>query len=507
MNNGKICVSIFSEKADELEALLRRAETLADVVELRFDGLDIEQRRIAFQKLSSEKQVLLTMRPKEQGGRAAIDLNSRTAFWMEFALHKGFDQTKVWIDQEYDLLPQRDLMFWIDDCFVIRSKHYLEGQIADLPKAYETVVSDKEVGKIAVAVDDAAKCIPIWKLLEKATAAGKRVIPIAMGEAGKWTRILGPAYGAFLTYGSLETGAETAAGQISAEDMIDFFRVRELDRDTSVFGLLAGNTSYSISPWMHNAAFKAAGLNSVFVPFQTQDLETFIARMVRPETREIDLNLAGLSVTNPHKETIIPFLDEIDETAERIGAVNTVKIVDGRLIGFNTDAKGFISTLTTAMPELAGARIALFGAGGAARACLHTLRAEGAVVTVFARNEEKGKALAKQFGAEYEPSAGDRMMSDDFDAVVNATPLGTKGSNEKFTVLTAARLSGLKFVYDLVYNPAETRLMREAADAAVPSLGGMEMIVAQGAEQFEIWTGHTAPIAEMRAAAEKKLAL
>src|SRR5688500_14648098 len=155
---------------------------------------------------------------------------------------------------------------------------------------------------------------------------------------------------------------------------------------------------------MHNAAFKKAGLNAVFVPLQTADVGTLINRMVRPETREVELNFAGFSVTNPHKEAIIEFLDEIDETAADIGAVNTVKIEGGRLYGYNTDAHGFISTLKSKAGDLTGSRVAVFGAGGAARACVYSLVKEGATVTVFARNEEKAAVLSAKFGVARESS-------------------------------------------------------------------------------------------------------
>ena len=504
MSEKKICVSVFAETADELVSKLRRAEADADVIELRFDGLDPEGIRNAFAHLRSDKQLLLTMRPKEQGGRSARNATERVGFWTEYALHKTIDHRSIWVDQEHDLLPQKEFMFWLDQFFVVRSKHYFEGHIADLNKAYDALASDSEVAKIAVSSKDVLDTIGIWRLLQRANEENKRLIPIAMGEAGKWTRVLGPAYGAFMTYASLESGGETAAGQITVEDMKQTFRVPDLDRETSVYGIIAANTSYSVSPWMHNAAFRSAGLNSVFVPLQTTDIEGFLTRMVKPVSREIELNFAGFSVTNPHKETIIPLLDEVDDTARAIGAVNTVKVNDGKLTGYNTDAQGFIASLKPAYGELAGTRVALFGAGGAARACVKALRDAGATVTIFARNQTKGQALAEEFSATCESSAGDRIMGDEFDIVVNSTPLGM-GTNSNFAVLTAPQLRGLKLVYDLVYNPSETRLMREAKTAGVAAIGGLEMLIAQGAEQFKIWTGLEAPIEEMRVAVEKRL--
>ncbi|HMQ04030.1 MAG TPA: shikimate dehydrogenase [Pyrinomonadaceae bacterium] len=505
MNECKICVSVIANTGNEMVALMRRAEPLADVIELRCDRLPMEEFRDLFENLTSEKQLLLTLRPKREGGESAADLQERIGFWMQYALHQSVDHGSVWIDHEHDLIPEKEFMFWVDKCFVIRSKHYLEGVNADLDKAYSTVTAANEVGKLAVFVNDAVDALSIWKVLEKANAEGKRFIPIAMGEAGKWTRVLGPAYGAFMTYASLESGSETAPGQISASDLIDTFRVREITPQHSVYGLIAAATDYSVSPWMHNAAFKTADIPSVFVPFQTSDVEKFVRQMVLPAIREVDLNFGGFSVTNPHKGSILAFMDELDPSAERIGAVNTVKVEEDKLKGFNTDAFGFISTLKDAYGSVEGTRVAVFGAGGAARACIVGLLDEGAQVGLFARNEEKGKTLAEEFGIAWEHIVGDRRMADEFDIVVNATPLGTQGGRSNFCVLTAAALEGIKLVYDLVYNPSETRLMKEAKEAGVPTIGGMEMLIAQGAKQFEIWTGRNAPVDAMRSAVERRL--
>ena len=506
MNNGKICISVCTETADELVKLLRRAEEVADVIEVRLDGLKPDQIAPVFDRLQSEKTILLTIRPKSQGGKTDYNIQDRMSLWTQYAMHKRIDHKAIWIDHETDLIPKKEFLFWTEDCFVIRSQHDLDGVPDDLNRVYDRTVSDTEVGKIAVQAKDITDTIGVWNLLKRANEEGKKIVPVAMGEAGKWTRILGSAHGAFMTYAALETGSETAPGQISVEDMTDVFRVKEHDENTGVYGIVAANTSYSVSPWMHNAAFKAAGLNSVFVPLQVADLGAFFSRMVLPETREVDLNFKGFSVTNPHKQAIIPFLDEVDETAARIGAVNTMKIEDGKLYGYNTDAPGFITSLKQVFGDLAGVRVAVYGAGGAARACIYSLQQEGAVVTLVGRNQEKGQVLADEFEIKFlTPSSVKHPLADDFDIVVNATPLGTAGSSVNFAILETKQLRGIKLVYDLVYNPSETTLIREAKSAGVPTIGGLEMLIAQGVKQFEIWTGSTAPIDAMKTAVRKRL--
>ena len=505
MNNGKICVSICEETVEKLMAELRRAEEFADVIEIRLDGLKVEHIGNALDQLSSEKSILLTVRPENQGGKINNNIRGRISLWTSFAMNKNIDHRTVWIDHESDLTAWQEWMPWTDDLFVIRSQHHFDGVPDRLDSVYERIVSDTQTGKIAVHAKEVTDTIGLWNLLERANKAGNRFIPIAMGEAGKWTRILGLAHGSFMTYASLETGRETAPGQVSVEDMIEVFRVKEIDRSTAVYGIVAGNTSYSVSPWMHNAGFKAAGLNSVFVPLQVADLEAFMKRMVLPETREVDLNFKGFSVTNPHKRSIIPYLDEVDATAAKIGAVNTVRIEDGKLFGYNTDAPGFIEPLKRAFGDLTGHRVLVFGAGGAARACIFAMKNEGAVVTVTARNVEKGQTVADEFEVEYRPPSDEKPAADDFEIVVNATPLGTAGNSEQFAVLDSAQMKGLKLVYDLIYNPVETTLIREAKAAGVPTIGGLEMLIAQGGKQFEIWTGLPGPAEEMTAAVRKRL--
>jgi 3-dehydroquinate dehydratase/shikimate dehydrogenase len=500
MNNGKICVSLCAKTSDELFAKIARAESAADVIEIRFDCLNPDQIDRVLENLPNiSKTYLLTYRPSEQGGLRVLPLSLRLMFWKN-ALEALADRD-ILIDLEADInFPLR-----IDETKVIRSRHFFTDPPGDLrPAFFDLADLGESIVKIAATANDITDTIPIWKLLASAEKEEKPIVPIGMGEAGKWTRILGPAYGAFMTYAALDEAEATAPGQITAADLTNVFRVKELSRDTKVHGIVAGNTGYSISPWMHNAGFAAAGEDRVFVPVQVADLDAFIKRMVRSETREIELNFAGFSVTNPHKQAIITHLDEIDETAAKIGAVNTVRIEDGKLHGFNTDAPGFISPLIEDHGDLTDARVAVVGTGGAARAVVYALTQENADVTVFARDTIKAANLAESFDISI---AQIPDTYEGFDIVVNCTPLGTKGDTEHQTIATAEQLDGVKLVYDLVYNPTETLLIREAKRASVRTLGGMEMLIAQGAEQFRIWTGREAPVEAMTAAVRKKLNL
>jgi 3-dehydroquinate dehydratase/shikimate dehydrogenase len=260
-----------------------------------------------------------------------------------------------------------------------------------------------------------------------------------------------------------------------------------------------------MSPYIHNAAFKFHNLNSVFVPFAVKNLDEFVKRFVRRETREIELNLKGFSVTIPHKQAIIKHLDFVDETAQKIGAVNTIKIVGGELHGYNTDAQGFIEPLKTAYGDLKDARVAIVGNGGAARACIYALRREGAKVTIYARDTEKAEALADEFDVSLAELRFQISNFNYFDIIVNATPLGTIGEFQNETPAIAEQIKKVHLVYDLIYNPFETRFLCEAKSVGVPTIGGLAMLIAQAMAQFKLWTTLDAPMKEMSRAALRRL--
>jgi 3-dehydroquinate dehydratase/shikimate dehydrogenase len=507
MNKGKICVSVCAETADEFIENIKRAAEFADVVELRFDCLKESEINIFYQKLGHQWQIsesvplITTFRPKEQGGFRELNQKERDYFW-----NSGYEIG--WADCEEDIIEDSWNWLWEKR---ICSFHDFKNVPENIDEIYKRLkATGADIVKIAVQVDEATDSIAVWKLLEKAKAENIQIIPIAMGEAGKWTRILGLAHGAFMTYAALEAGKETAGGQLTAKDLIETYRVKELDENTEIYGIIASSVSHSVSPFMHNAVFKFHNLNAVYIPFEVKNPGEFIKKFIKKETREIDLNFKGFSVTIPHKETIIEFLDEIDETAKAIGAVNTVKIENGKLYGYNTDAQGFIEPLKTAYGDLNKTKIAVLGAGGAARACVYALKKENAEVTIFARNLQKAESLANEFQVELKEftkteNRKPKTVFNDFDILINTTPLGTKGEFENETPVFAEQIENVKLVYDLIYNPFQTRLMSEADKANVPKIGGSAMLVAQAVAQQKIWTGRAAPLKEMSRAAIQKL--
>nr|MBA3804447.1 shikimate dehydrogenase [Acidobacteriota bacterium] len=310
--------------------------------------------------------------------------------------------------------------------------------------------------------------------------------------------------GSFLTYAPLDDAPATAPGQMSATALNDLYRIRRINEQTEIMGLMGSPVAHSVSPQMHNAAFAARRLNAVYIPFEVRDAVEFIRRMVHPRSRELDWNLRGLSVTAPHKSAVMELLDHLEPPAREIGAVNTIVVVDDGLVGYNTDAEAFLAPLKSRNLCLSGARCALIGAGGAARSALWALQKEGAAVTMFARNVDAARPLAGKFGAICSKLENARFG--DFDLVINATPLGTRGQHENETPARAGQLRGARCAYDLVYNPPETRFIREAREAGCETIGGLAMLVAQAAEQFKLWTGEDAPLDVMGEAAARALA-
>jgi 3-dehydroquinate dehydratase / shikimate dehydrogenase len=494
MNNGKICVSVCAKTADDLIEKIKRAEEFADVIEIRFDCLD-ESEFAEFIRKDRRKEFsslfLATFRATEQGGNKKLSLSQRKEFW----LHSHIFEFTDWADFEEDISVQDLKNLWGEVVFkkYIKSTHDFDSVAQDLSQTYERIkAANSDVIKIAVQADDITDTIPIWKLLKRAKSENQQIIPIAMGEAGKWTRILGLAHGAFLTFASLDSETATAPGQVSAQDLHEVYRVKELDESTDVYGILGSNTSVSMSPYIHNFAFKYHNFNAVFVPLQVHDLDAFITKMVKPETREINLNFKGFSVTIPHKQSVIKHLDFIDETAEKIGAVNTVKIIGGKLHGFNTDARGFIEPLKQIYDDLKYAKVLILGAGGASKACQYALQKEGADVTIFGRSDISNFKFQN-------PNLGE------FDIIVNATPIGMRGKAEGETPIAAEQMKGVKLVYDLVYIPQETELIKQAKSVGIKTLGGLEMLLAQAVEQQRIWTNSNAPIDEIRQIIEQRL--
>lgn len=499
-----ICVSICEKTLAALTRTHATASVEADMVELRLDCVDPPELAGAQDKLAglvhnSKCPTIVTYRPAEEGGCRQLDHDSRVQFWQT-------NPPSTFIDVEFAL--SRDLLPTVEWQRVICSHHDLEHTPVSiqLDELYTLMAATPaRILKLAVKANDVIDCLPVFELLDRARKDNREVIAMAMGNAGIATRILGPSRGSFLTYAAPNDLSPTAPGQLSVRDLRDVYRIQKIDMNTAVYGVMGYPVMHSLSPCVHNAWFEAAGVNAVYIPFEVHDPAAFLNRMVHPKTRELDWNLRGLSVTAPHKTAVMDHLDWIDPDAQEIGAVNTIVVDGDKLRGFNTDARSFLQPLIAKVGQARGLKCAVIGTGGAASAAAWGLTNAGAEVTVLGRNASKAAALAAKYGSKSEHLNEQSLAG--FDVVVNATRLGTLGELESVSVVTTEQLRDAGLAYDLVYNPTDTQFLGAARSAGCETIGGMEMFLAQAAEQFRLWTGLDVSQDSMRAAADRALAM
>jgi shikimate dehydrogenase len=274
--------------------------------------------------------------------------------------------------------------------------------------------------------------------------------------------------------------------------MATLYRVRNVTKDTRVYGLVGTDVSRSLSPALHNRAFAERGLDAIFVPVSADDLDAFWNALPL-------LDLSGFSVTRPYKGDVVPRLARVDEAARRMASVNTVVRNGNGWIGASTDGAGVVKPLRE-RTEIAGRRVVVLGAGGAARAAATALVAEGARVILLARDTARAAEAARLSGCESGPL--ESLPEEEWDVLVQATPVGQSPS-EGETLVPSALLRPGRVVFEMIYSPRETRLLREARAAGCLTIEGLEMLAAQGALQFEMWTGQDAPREAMWSAASE----
>ncbi len=309
-----------------------------------------------------------------------------------------------------------------------------------------------------------------------------------MGEVGLASRILGLAHGSRLTFGTLESGRESAPGQPTARELAEVYRVRELTRKTRVYGLAGDPVRHSSGPLLHNRAFRALGIDAVYIPFLCGDLGDFLAGAAEA------INLRGLSVTMPLKRDALRLAAKASAVAERAGAANTLTFGDGGWAAENTDYAAVAGAVEEKARErgisLADADALLLGAGGAGRAMGAALASLGCVVTVAARDSGKARALADAMGWASMPpeDVSDRPWR----VVANSTPVGMAPAVGETPFPGEAWREGM-IAFDAVYNPRKTRFLSEAERAGAIVIDGVEMFLRQGAAQFALWTGRALP--------------
>src|SRR5271157_2353374 len=482
----RVCVAVVGADPSNI---IDRAESLVrdnPFMEFRLDYLANPAAGLPklkhFLDLHPEATVIATCRRAVNGGKfkgsAAAQLEVLTR-----AAAAGFQLVDIEI-QSAEMLKAGELAGLKDKVGVILSFHdfkttkRLEETFAEL-KRYPA-----DFYKVVSTATTLYDNVQMMKFLQ-AHSAQFEMVGLCMGEQGIISRVLGVRAGSIFTFGSATRGEETAPGQVTAAGLRDIYRIDMVDAATQVYGVAGDPVSHSMSPIMMNTAFRRETVNAVYLALHAKTLKDLMACVN-------DIPLRGLSITLPYKQDIVPLLSNSDALTRQIGACNTlVRAQDGKLYGFNTDVAGIVVPLEQRL-TLQGAKILIVGAGGAARAAAFGLKNKGAEVFITNRTAEKGQALARQAKAKYLKRAD--VAKSSFDVIINATPLGM-GSNKQ-SPLEEKELN-TKFLFDLVYVPAETKLVKMAKAKNIQIIPGLEMFVQQGARQFEIWTGKPAPIAEM----------
>ena len=467
MTDARVCMVATGSTMEALRRS-RDAAARADIVELRLDFVDRPD--VAGALAGRRTPVIVTCRAAWEGGRFAGSEEERRRI-LEAAIDRGAD----YVDVEAAAAFAGDLIARRRGNGVVVSEHVFEAPPADIKGRFAALrAMGAEIAKLAVQVDSLAQMLPMFEIAPEPANGHGRVL-IAMGSAGLASRVLASRLGSRWTY----AGDGVAPGQVSYERLLRDFRFRRISADADLYAVVGNPIAHSRSPVMHNAGFEALGLNAVYVPLEAKDADDFV-RFARHS------GLRGASITAPFKVSLLPYFDEIAPLAQRVGAVNTLVVRDGRWVGTNTDVEGFLAPLEGRMP-LGGARCAVLGAGGAARAVAVALVDRGAQVAVCARRRDRAKAIADAAGCdigEFPPRAGS------WDVLVNATPAGS--SADPVDPMDRAPLDGA-LVYDLVYAPRDTPLLLRAAASGCATIGGIEMLIAQAERQFELFTGHRPP--------------
>lgn len=509
----RLCVAIFVTDVEGAKRdIARAAEGGADLVELRVDSMT-DANEVARVARESILPCVVTCRPTWEGGQSELGDDQRVEI-----LEAATLGNVRYVDVELETL--RHGVERPSGAQVIVSSHDFVGR----PEKLLNIVLEmnERAGDINKVVWTARSIRDNLEAFELIRDRQKPTIALCMGEAGLISRVLAKKFGGFLTFASLEAGKGTASGQVSIADMKSLYRWDALGAATKVYGVVASPVMHSMSPAIHNACFDRVGWDGVYLPLLVEGsyesfkafMETFLAFP--------GMDLSGLSVTLPHKENALRYLQEkgaeVEELAVRIGAVNTIVVTrdngQARLRGMNTDYAAILDSITARMgitrEQLKGVRVGVLGAGGTGRTAVAGLAACGATVVVYNRTREKADALAAEFNGKSGKVVAapmEKLCDSCCQVWVNTTSVGMYPKVDETPFGEGPpKLDAETVVFDTIYNPIKTRLLACAEAAGAKTIGGVEMFVRQAAGQFEAWTQRPAPRELMREVVERRLA-
>lgn len=478
-----LCASILPRRQEELQ-LLVAACAEADMIELRLDLLpDVDVRAV---RILCERPCIATVRSQAEGGLGTLS-DDETATVLQHAIDASVEYIDVEYTRAQTLLPQLHL----SSTQLVLSHHTTERALPalrDLARAMLTVEAD--VYKLVFTATHPDDALTAQELHHIFRAAGKRYIVHAMGKEGSLSRLLGAIHGNAWTYVATSETTVTAPGQLTLRDAYDY-DIPHKQQNAAVLGLLGWPTRYSKGRFLHNTLLRRSFPNKpipfLYVNFPTQDVPSFWQTWQN--------QLAGLSITLPHKECIVAHLDELSDEVQMSCICNTAVRWNGRWYGYNTDMMALHTLLEPHRSRLAEGTI-VAGTGGTARSAVAVLRALG-ITNIFCtgRNEERGRQIAERFGITFLPE--NQCKKATFVAVIHTTPVGMAPQVETLPAIATVLQPGM-LVLDAVYNPPLTRLLSVARELGCTTISGVEMFLAQAAEQFRLFTGIAVGSEEVR---------
>jgi len=511
---GKVCVAIQGDSPAEMFARAEAALIGQKFLEFRLDALPKPAAALApladFLAAHRDVTAIATCRREPHGGHFAGALTAELDLLIK-AAQAGCQIVDLEVESAEEAKPAqlrkfRAALAEAGAALLISFHDFTRTKALD-HAAHRIQAFAPDFVKVVSTARSLADNLAVLRLIEDRSLTA-RVVGIAMGEEGLVSRVLGPRSGAAFTFASFSDATETAPGQVTARTLRDLYRIDQLDPATRIFGVAGNPIAHSLSPLMHSTAFRRENVNAVLLPLKTRTLADLLT-LVR------ELPLSGVAVTMPLKQEVLPHLANMDPFTARTGACNTLRTgADGKLYGFNTDVAGVVRPLEKRL-RLKGAKIAVLGAGGAARAAVFGLVDQGAEVFIVNRTHESAVALARKAkGGAFKARALKPAVfaKSRFDVLINTTPCGMAGSKQALPEALQDLVSGdlhgelnARLVFDMVYNPLETPLLKLARSRGIAVVSGVEMFVQQGARQFEIWTGKPAPEAEMMRVVEHVL--
>ena len=482
----RVCLAVTG--ADPVE-LIEKAEGLIrdnTFLEFRLDYLSRPALALPkikrFTEYHPQVVAIATCRRKASGGRFRGSMRSQLELLGKAAV-AGCHLLDIELQTATECKPEQ-LQRLRNRAALILSYHDFRGTKRLEETLDKMVAISADYYKIVSTATTLYDNVTMMKFLEKRSDKHS-LIGLCMGEQGIISRVLGVRAGSVFTFASVSPDEKTAPGQVTAQDLRNTYRIEQVDAATRVYGVAGDPVVHSLSPAIMNTALRRENVNGVYVALHAKALKDLLA-CVR------DIPIHGLSITMPYKEAILKHLDNTDSHTTKIGACNTVvRAQDGKLYGFNTDAAGVVRPLEQRI-TLEKAKILVLGAGGAARAAVFGLKERGAEVYILNRSVGPAKKLAHRAHARVIKRADLKKLA--FDVIINATPVGMGNTRE--SPLNENEIKA-RYVFDMIYDPPETRLMKLAKAQGAQVIPGIEMFVHQAARQFEIWTGKPAPWDDM----------